>query len=119
MSSTIKRNVAIFGSAAVIAALGLGGLASANADPTAPAVPSGSQSEKKADLAEPDGEEADDGPDVGPDADPNEPGHQDADGDDNEESETEGEEAEDGPDVGPDADPNEPGHQDADDDDGK
>lgn len=61
--TNLKRNVAIATSAGAIAALGFGGVMSANAD-TGPA-PSG-------------GQEVSDGPDVGPDANPNAPGHQDA-----------------------------------------
>lgn len=101
---TRKRNVAIVGSAALIAALGLGGAMTAQADTGPP--PAGSQTEV---------EGPSDGPDVGPDVNANEPGHQDADNtnDSAEESSTETEGPSDGPDVGPDTNPNEPGHQDA------
>ncbi len=98
--TNLKRNVAIAASAGVIAALGFGGVMSANAD-TGPA-PS-------------EGQEVSDGPNVGQDADANEPGHQDAsDAGDAAEESTESESAsDDGPNVGPDANANEPGHQDA------
>lgn len=78
MSSSIKRGVAVAGSAAVIAVLGLGGVMSANADTTTPTNPSSSQVEQ----SDGDGEVADDDANVGPDADPNEAGHQDAVNDD-------------------------------------
>lgn len=99
-----KRNryLALVGSTALIAALGVGGAMTAQADTGT--TPDSGQSEEG---------EMSDGPNVGPDADPNEPGHQDAD--------ESGEETETGPDTdtntGPDADPSEPGHQDAVDDD--
>lgn len=104
----LKRNVAITGAAAILTALGIGGAVTAQATPNSPA-PIVQQSDG-------DGE-VNDGPNQGPDANPNEPGHQDAD----ESGEAEGaeaaegaEEASDGPDQGPDANSNEPGHQDAD-----
>ncbi len=110
----LKRNVAITGTVAILAALGIGGAVAAQATTSEPA-PIVQQSDGDGevdDATEVEGaEEADDGPDQGPDANPNEPGHQDAD----ETGEAEGaEEANDGPDQGPDANPNEPGHQDAD-----
>jgi len=99
-----KRNVALVGSAALVAALGLGGAMTAQADTGTPA--GGSQSETA---------ETSDGPDVGPDADASEPGHQDADesGESGESGEAAGSESDDDTNTGPDADPNEPGHQDA------
>jgi hypothetical protein len=117
--SNIKRNLALIGATAVIASVGIGGVMAAQADtgtsPSHPAV-------QKSGTAEV-GETAD-GPDQGPDANANEPGHQDA----NETGEAdeapgtekadgaegaEGAETADGPGQGPDANPNEPGHQDA------
>ena len=60
--TNLKRNLAIVASAGVVAALGFGGVMSASADTgTAP-----SESEVS------------DGPNVGPDANADEPGHQDA-----------------------------------------
>jgi len=115
----LKRNAAITGAAAILAALGIGGAVTAQATTPNPAPivqQSGGDGEVD-DATEAEGvEEANDGPNQGPDANPNEPGHQDAD----ETGETEGadgaesEEANDGPNQGPDANPNEPGHQDAD-----
>jgi hypothetical protein len=105
----IRRNAAVIAATAVIGTVGIGGVMAAQAD-TTPKAPAGSsvQSGPAGD------EETADGPDQGPDANPNEPGHQDAD----ESGETEGlegaEETSDGPDQGADANPNEPGHQDAD-----
>jgi hypothetical protein len=109
----LKRNAAVTGAAAILAALGIGGAVTAQASTNDPA-PIVQQSD---DATEVEGtEEADDGANQGPDANPNEPGHQDAD----ESGETEGaeeaegtEEADDGPNQGPDANPNEPSHQDA------
>lgn len=92
-----KRYLALVGSAALIAALGVGGAMTAQAN--AGDAPDGGQSETG---------ETSDGPDVGPDANSSEPGHQDAD-ESGEESET----ADDDTNTGPDADPSEPGHQDA------
>lgn len=86
-----KRNAAVISAGAVLAALGLGGVMSAQAEtPTTPGNPAVQQSDgdgelnEKAETGEDRGataeaEEADDGPNRGPDADPNEPGHQDAD----------------------------------------
>ena len=83
----LKRDAAVIAGSAVIAALGIGGVMNAQADPPTPSqgqqtdtsdgdgeVPDGLEAQNEAD-----GAEADDGPNVGPDADPNEPGHQDAD----------------------------------------
>ncbi len=113
----LKRNAAIAGAAAILAALGIGGAVTAQAttnDP-APIVQQSDGDGEADDATEVEGaEETNDGPNQGPDANPNEPGHQDAD----ETGEAEGaegaEEANDGPNQGPDANPNEPGHQDAD-----
>lgn len=95
----LKRNAALGGAAALLAALGFGGVVSAQAAPndtTAPTVQKSDGDGESKDATEPQGaEEADDGPDQGPDANPDQPGHQDTN-------------------QGPDADPNEPGHQDAD-----
>jgi len=63
------------------------------------------------DATESEATEANDGPNVGPDADLTQPGHQDAD----DATESEATEANDGPNVGADADLTQPGHQDADD----
>ncbi len=77
-----KRNVAITGAAAILAALGIGGAVTAQASPSSPA-PIVQQSDGDGevdDATEVEGvEEDDDGPDQGPDANPDEPGHQDAD----------------------------------------
>jgi hypothetical protein len=98
--TNLKRNLALVASAGVVAALGFGGVMSANADTGA--APSG-------------GQEVSDGPNVGPDANANEPGHQDAsNAGDAADGSTESEsKADDGPNVGPDANADEPGHQDA------
>ncbi|MCZ3387420.1 MAG: hypothetical protein LH630_10770 [Actinomycetia bacterium] len=61
--TNLKRNVAIVASAGVVAVLGFGGVMNANADTG---------------LAPSEGQEVSDGPNVGPDANLNEPGHQDA-----------------------------------------
>ncbi len=78
----LKRNAAITGVAAILAALGVGGVVSAQASTHNPA-PNVQQSDGDGevdDATEVEGaEEANDGPDQGPDANPNEPGHQDAD----------------------------------------
>jgi hypothetical protein len=107
----LKRNAAITGAAAILAALGIGGAVTAQATTNDPApIVQQSDGDGEVDDASEVGE-ANDGAAQGPDANLNEPAHQDAD----ESGETEGaEEANDGPDQGPDADPNEPGHQDAD-----
>ena len=67
----IKRNAAILIAAATVGALGAGGVISANAD-------SGSPSHGNVSNQGTDGETNDDATDTGPDANPNEPGHQDA-----------------------------------------
>ena len=114
----LKRNAAITG-AAILAALGIGGAATAQASTNNPA-PIVQQSDGDGevnDATEVEGvEEASDGPDQGPDANPNEPGHQDADetGETEAAEGAESEEAEDGPNQGRDANRIEPGHQDAD-----
>jgi hypothetical protein len=110
----LKRNVALVGATGVIAAAGLGGVMSAQANTSTSGTPSVQNTEA------PETGAADDGPNQGPDANPSEPGHQDAD----ESGDAQGTEGtgkgaeksgtEDGPDQGPDANPNEPGHQDAD-----
>ena len=105
--SRVRRSVAVIGSGAVLAALGLGGVMTAQADTSVP--PSGNPTAE----AESEGAEVEDGPDVGRDANPNEPGHQDADDANDEASENE---ADSDVNTGPDSDPNEPGHQDANDD---
>jgi hypothetical protein len=74
----LKRTAAVVGASAVIAALGTGGVVAAQA--TSSPAPHGQ--DKQATSEE--GAETNDGPDVGPDANPTEPGHQDA----NEASET-------------------------------
>jgi len=78
----LKRNAAITGAAAILAALGIGGAVTAQAttnDP-APIVQQSDGDGEVDDATEVEGaEEANDGPDQGPDANPNEPGHQDAD----------------------------------------
>lgn len=128
--SNIKRNLALIGSTAVIASVGIGGVMAAQADTgTAPSHSAVQKSET------PEVGETEDGPDQGPDANPNEPGHQDADetgeaaegaeqADDTETADgaegaegaeqADDTETADGPDQGPDANLNEPGHQDAD-----
>ncbi len=74
----LKRNAAVVGASAIIAALGLGGVMSAQASGTH--APSHSQVQKSGgDEPAGEGVEEGDGPNVGPDANPNEPGHQDAD----------------------------------------
>jgi hypothetical protein len=83
----LNRTAAVAGTAAVLAALGLGSAVTAAQADTNPPAPSVQTSDG-------DGE-AEDGPDQGPDANPDQPGHQDTN-------------------QGPDANPNEPGHQDAD-----
>ncbi len=110
-----RRNAAVIAAAAVIGAVGIGGVVTAQADPGTPA-PS---------QVGGDGETNDDATDTGPDANPDEPGHQDA----SDTQETEGDEQDgaegaeqggaeaetndDATDTGPDANPDEPGHQDA------
>ncbi|MFT4262028.1 MAG: hypothetical protein QM572_01475 [Nocardioides sp.] len=85
----IKRNFAVIAAAAIVGALGIGGVVTANADsgsstPTPSKVtpdtsdgdgevPDSQETEEGTD-----GETNDDATDTGPDANPNEPGHQDA-----------------------------------------
>jgi hypothetical protein len=90
-TNPFRRNAAVLAAAAVVGGLGIGGLASANAHSgdTGPALRQVQPSEQSDgdgeadDATEVEGtdgaEEANDGPDQGPDANPNEPGHQDAD----------------------------------------
>lgn len=86
----LRRNAAVVGGTAVITALGLGGVMSAQADtattPSSPAVQRSDgtpidpdQTTRERSTEKPEVEQPEDGPDKGPDADPNEPGHQDAD----------------------------------------
>lgn len=105
-----RRNIAIIAAGAAVAAVGFGGVMSASAD-------TGSSTNGDATVnqsAQGDEQEVSDGPNEGPDAIPNEPGHQDASdaGDESDSAESDGETS-DGPNQGPDANPNEPGHQDA------
>jgi len=95
----LRRNAAIIAAAAVVGGLGIGGVVTANADSTGPAdnqsqveqsdgdgeqddatevESDGDGEQDDATEVESDGETDDDASDVGPDADPNEPGHQDA-----------------------------------------
>ena len=76
----LKRNAAITGAAAILAALGIGGAVTAQAaTPNNPA-PIVQQSDGDGEVDDAiEAEEANDGADQGPDANPNEPGHQDAD----------------------------------------
>ena len=81
----LRRNAAIIAAAAVVGGLGIGGVVTANADSTGPAdnqsqveQSDGDGEQDDATEVESDGETDDDASDVGPDADPNEPGHQDA-----------------------------------------
>ena len=84
----LKRNAAVISAGAVLAALGLGGVVSAQAADTAnpprnPVVQQSDGDGEVNDAAEgpekDEAQEAEDGPNQGPDANPNEPGHQDAD----------------------------------------
>ncbi|MEJ7707674.1 MAG: hypothetical protein WKF82_10650 [Nocardioidaceae bacterium] len=90
MTTNLKRNAAILGSAVVIAALGLGGVMSANAgtDPSpthstqleqpdgdGDVADDGEQSDGDHEQSDGDSETADNDTNVGPDADPSEPGH--------------------------------------------
>jgi hypothetical protein len=115
----LKRNAAVTGAAAMLAALGIGGAVTAQTAPKTPA-PAVQQSDgdgEVGDATEVKGaEDANDGPNQGPDANPHEPGHQDADESDEAggAEQADGAEENDGPDQGPDANPHEPGHQDAD-----
>ncbi|MFC5727867.1 MULTISPECIES: hypothetical protein [Nocardioides] len=103
---SIRRNAALIAAAAVVGSLGIGGVMAAQADSNTHAPASSSVVQSGSNGAE----EKADGPDQGPDANPNEPGHQDAD----ESGEAEGAaETADGPDQGVDANPHLPGHQDA------
>ncbi len=82
----LKRNAAIASTAAILAAVGIGGTVAAQAathsNPTQSVVQSDGDGEAN-DATEVEGAaEVEDGPDEGnqgPDANPNEPGHQDAD----------------------------------------
>jgi hypothetical protein len=72
----LKRNIAITSTAAILAAVGIGGTVAAQAatdSPTQSVVQSDGDGEVN------DATEINDGPDQGPDANPNQPGHQDAD----------------------------------------
>jgi len=68
----LKRNAALIASTAVIASAGVGGVMAAQAN-------SSSSGDSTDESSQTDVEETSDGPDQGPDANPNEPGHQDAD----------------------------------------
>ncbi|MEO5664447.1 MAG: hypothetical protein ABIR39_14300, partial [Nocardioides sp.] len=77
----LKRNVAITGAAAILAALGIGGAVTAqaaNPSPTHSVQQSDGDGEVNDATELAGAEEASDGPNQGSDADPNEPGHQDA-----------------------------------------
>ena len=128
--NTLRRNAAAIAVAGTLSALGVGGLMAAHADDSSPRVSQqdkgdGDGEQNDATEVEGDGETNDDATDQGPDANPNEPGHQDAsdargdegdgDGEQNDATEVEGdgETNDDATDQGPDANPNEPGHQDA------
>jgi type IV secretory pathway TrbF-like protein len=77
-----KRAAAIGSVAAILTAFGIGGAVTAHAstDQQAPIVQQSDGDGEANDATEaPETEEANDGPDQGPDANPNEPGHQDAD----------------------------------------
>jgi hypothetical protein len=129
----LKRNTAVIVAAATVGALGIGGVVAANADngsaPQHQVTTHHAKSDGDGEVPDSqegsDGETNDDATDTGPDANPNEPGHQDAsdaqggekaDGDgevpDAQEG-SDGETNDDATDTGPDANPNEPGHQDA------
>jgi len=84
----LKRNAAITGAVAILAALGVGGVVNAQASThnPAPIVQQSDGDGEVDDATEVEGsegaegaEETNDGPNQGPDANPNEPGHQDAD----------------------------------------
>src|SRR5262245_61207559 len=101
----LRRNAAIVAVTTVLAGLGIGGAvahASSGHSDRGPA---------QTEQSDGDGETNDDATDQGPDANPNEPGHQDA--SDAGDAEGDGETNDDVTDQGPDANPNEPGHQDA------
>ena len=73
----LKRNIAVTSTVAILAAVGIGGTVAAQAATDSP-----TQSVAQADGEVDDATETNDGPDEGnqgPDANPNEPGHQDAD----------------------------------------
>ena len=81
----LKRSAAITGATAILAALGIGGAVAAQAtahDP-APTVQQSDGDGEVDDATEVEGvdevDEVDDGPNQGPDVNPDEPGHQDAD----------------------------------------
>jgi len=125
MRTNKKQTMAVAAAGTVLAILGGTGIAmAADNGSTGPSSPApASTTLTPAAGTETGVEGTDDGADQGPDANPNEPGHQDANeaddategpensADDAAESATEG--ADDGADQGPDANPNEPGHQDA------
>jgi len=94
MKKITKTSIAFAATTMIAAALVGGNALAASAQPDSSAIVA---------------EDISDGPDVGPDVNPNEEGHQDAD----ESGEAEATEVDDGPDVGPDVNPNEEGHQDA------
>ncbi len=78
-----RRNAAIIGAASILAALGIGGVVTAQADQGSTGqqqsqVGDGDGEQNDATEVESDAEVNDDATDQGPDADPNEPGHQDA-----------------------------------------
>ena len=106
-----RRNLAVLAAAAVVGSVGIGGVMNAQADNGDAPATNHSTTTDQGD-GDGDGETNDDASDTGPDANPNEPGHQDAsdatggDGGD-------GETNDDATDTWPDANPNEPGHQDA------
>ncbi len=77
----LKRNAAIAGGTAILAALGVGGTMAAQASDSPNQTQQQSDGDGEVDDAtEVEGaEETDDGADQGPDANPDEPGHQDAD----------------------------------------
>ncbi|MDE0775826.1 MAG: hypothetical protein OSB43_06120 [Nocardioides sp.] len=81
----LRRNAAIIAAAAVVGGLGIGGVVTANADSSGSADNQGQVQRSDGDgeqddatEVESDGETDDHASDVGPDADPQEPGHQDA-----------------------------------------
>lgn len=81
----LNRTAAVVGTAAVLAALGLGGAVTAAQADTNPAPSTVQTSDGDGEVndategTETESQEAEDGPNQGPDANPNEPGHQDAD----------------------------------------
>ena len=82
----IKRNTAVIVAAATIGALGIGGVVTANANdgsnPSNQVTTHNDQGDGDGEVPDSqegtDGETNDDATDTGPDANPNEPGHQDA-----------------------------------------